>query len=107
VQRVQGQAMSLGRVLLSDWQEHPEPRPPGRTQASHSSTRSGASLDFHFQIFRDETEAKLRSQNSGNPFVVFVDPGGDPKPAVASWGYRRDFTDLSKHAVLWLPHSDN
>jgi len=45
----------------------------------------------------------VTSPGSGNPFVVFVDPKAQPMAAVASWGYRRDFKDLSRHTVLWLP----
>lgn len=45
------------------------------------------------------------SSGAGSPFVVFVDPAAEPLPAVATWGYRRDFKDLSKHTVLWLPPS--
>jgi hypothetical protein len=43
------------------------------------------------------------SPNSGNPFVVFVDPEGKPIPAVASIGPRRDFRDLSQHTIIWSP----
>jgi hypothetical protein len=43
------------------------------------------------------------SPGSSSPFVVFVDPTGKPKPAVASLGYRRDFKDVQGHKVLWLP----
>jgi hypothetical protein len=43
------------------------------------------------------------SATSNNPFVVFVDPSANPMPTVVSMGYRRDFSDLSKHTVLWLP----
>lgn len=43
------------------------------------------------------------SPGSGSPFVVFVDPQGNPMPAVASVGQRRDFKDLNKHTILWQP----
>jgi hypothetical protein len=43
------------------------------------------------------------SPGSGSPFVVFVDPSAIPQPALASFGYRRDFRDLTGHKVLWLP----
>lgn len=43
------------------------------------------------------------SSASGTPFVVFVDPEAAPMPAVATAGHRRDFKDLSRHDVLWVP----
>lgn len=43
------------------------------------------------------------SAGSERPFVVFVDPEGSPKPAVASVGYRRDFKNLANHELLWSP----
>ena len=49
---------------------------------------------------------EVTSPTSRNPFVVFVDPHAEPMAAVASWGYRRDFKDLSEHTVLWLPPSE-
>jgi hypothetical protein len=48
----------------------------------------------------------LTSASSKSPFAVIVDPEGNPLPAVASFGFRRDFTDLSGHSVLWLPPAD-
>jgi hypothetical protein len=45
----------------------------------------------------------VTSPGSGSPFVVFVDPYASPLPALASFGYRRDFRDLTGHTVLWLP----
>jgi hypothetical protein len=43
------------------------------------------------------------SPGHNSPFAVIVDPYGQPMPAVASFGYRRDFKDLTGHTVLWLP----
>jgi hypothetical protein len=40
---------------------------------------------------------------SNHPLVVFVDPKGNPMAAVASMGFRRDFKDLERHTVLWIP----
>jgi len=45
----------------------------------------------------------ILSSGSQAPFVVFVDPEGNPLPAVASVGFRRDFKDLTRHMVLWSP----
>lgn len=38
---------------------------------------------------------------SGSPFVVIIDPSGNPLPAIVSIGYRRDFKDSKEHSVLW------
>jgi hypothetical protein len=43
------------------------------------------------------------SPNSNSPFVVIVDPKGNPMAAVASMGFRRDFKTLERHTVLWVP----
>lgn len=45
------------------------------------------------------------SPGASSPFVVLVDPQGNPLPAVASVGHRRDFKDLQQHTVLWPPAS--
>lgn len=45
----------------------------------------------------------VTSPGGHSPFAVFVDPDGNPLPAVASFGYRRDFKDLTKHTTLWMP----
>ncbi len=45
----------------------------------------------------------ITSPRSQSPLAVIVDPTGNPMPAVASFGYRQDFKDLSRHTVLWLP----
>jgi hypothetical protein len=47
-----------------------------------------------------------KSPGHGAPFGVVVDPYGNPLPAVASIGHRRELInnlDLSK--ALWLPPS--
>lgn len=43
------------------------------------------------------------SERTGSPFVVFVDPSANPMPALASFSYRKDFRDLTRHLVLWQP----
>ena len=44
-----------------------------------------------------------RSTNSGSPFGVVVDPRGDPLPAVASIGFRRDLLkNVNRTDALWL-----
>lgn len=48
----------------------------------------------------------LTSPNSNSPFVVFVDPAGQPMPAVASMGFRRDFKDITKFRVLMTRRDD-
>ena len=45
-----------------------------------------------------------RSPNSGSPFGVVVDPAGEPQPAVASIGFRRDLLkNVNRSDALWLP----
>jgi hypothetical protein len=43
----------------------------------------------------------IASSGNRKPFVVIVDPKGNPLPAVASIGFRRDFANLSPHTILW------
>ena len=48
----------------------------------------------------------IRSPNSKAPFVVIVDPEGNPLPVVASMGFRRDLLDVSRVRVLWARGSN-
>jgi hypothetical protein len=49
-----------------------------------------------------------RSVRSGSPFGVVVDPKGNPLPAVASIGFRRELSRyINRASALWLPPIDS
>lgn len=43
------------------------------------------------------------SQGNASPFIVFVDPDGQPTPALTTIGHRKDFKDSNKFSVVWQP----
>lgn len=66
------------------------------TLADPSLVAEGTSNPSHLAYINLD----LVSPNSNSPFVVFVDPAGQPMPAVASMGFRRDFRDIASLRVL-------
>lgn len=38
-----------------------------------------------------------------SPFAVIVDPQANPLAAVASFGFRRDFKNLTGQTIVWTP----
>jgi hypothetical protein len=57
----------------------------------------------NYVMFVNENE---RSRNSRAPFGVIVDPQGNPMPAVATIGHRRELAKgITKKTVLWLPRA--
>lgn len=36
-----------------------------------------------------------------SPLAVVVDPSANPLPAVATFGFRKDFKDISQKIVVW------
>jgi hypothetical protein len=84
--------------------------PPDRKQSGVLQAAKGA-LKFPAAVVASTTtpdhlafvNQNFTSPNSNSPFVVIVDPKGNPMAAVASMGFRRDFKTLERHTVLWVP----
>jgi hypothetical protein len=46
---------------------------------------------------------EFTSPGGNSPLAIIVDPNGNPMAAVASFGFRRDFRDITQHTVIWMP----
>jgi hypothetical protein len=89
--------LPFGR-LVTGWLEKTRQALSSPTAICEGTTTPG------YLVFVDHTET---SPGSNSPWAVIVDPLGNPMPAVASIGYRRDFRDLLGHKVLWQPPSSS